>query len=110
AAVVALTLMSLFVLARLIWPVDRLEALLLGCLLVAFAIALAVPFLSDLFKLERPPDAGVVIVAVVVATSILGFLVLLRVAQAVGLAGNGDSERVGDDDAGAQTVSSARSR
>jgi cation-transporting ATPase E len=75
AATMTIVLTALWVLVRLVWPVDRFEAVLLAAMLAGYVVVLAIPWLSDLFELHLPTGEAIV----VVAGSVLLGAVLLQV-------------------------------
>ena len=76
-----LTITGLWILYRLIRPLDRLEAGLLGGLILVLAATLLLPMTAELYALDLPP-------ASVLAVAVLGVMATLAVLElAVAIAG-----------------------
>ena len=71
-----LTITGLWILYRLIRPLDRLEAGLLGGLILLFVATLAVPITAELYALDLPPAP----VAAVAGVGVIATLAVLEVA------------------------------
>jgi len=70
ASTFALVSIAFWVLYRLMLPIDRYDALLLGTLLTAFGVILATPAINRFYALEWPPPAGVVGTAAITFASV----------------------------------------
>jgi cation-transporting ATPase E len=73
AAVIALTVTALWVLSRLMWPIDLLEGTLLAALSAMFVVALTWPWLAELFSIALPPREGWIALIATVLVSIVAF-------------------------------------
>jgi hypothetical protein len=78
-ATVTLTLTGLWILYRLVRPLDRLETGLLTFLLLLFAGILAIPFTAELYALDLPPAP----VAVVTVVGVVATLAVLELALTI---------------------------
>jgi magnesium-transporting ATPase (P-type) len=78
ASTLALTTIALWVLYRLMRPVDRYDLALLSALVVAFAVVVSAGPTRRFYALEWPPLTGIVGVAAITMGSIFGLQVALR--------------------------------
>ncbi len=81
AATVAMTLTGLWILYRLVRPMDLLRAGLLGAMLAALVVALIPAPWSDFYALELPSPRMTAILAVVWATTLVGLQATLSIGQ-----------------------------
>ena len=78
ASTFALGTIALWVLSRLMRPLDRLEVALLAVLAAAFLAVFAVPWLRDLYALDLPPWRDAAVIVAVTIGSMFGLEVLLQ--------------------------------
>lgn len=78
AATIALTLTGLWVLYRLIRPLDRLEAVVLAVLLSGFAVALIPSPWSEFYALELPPPQTTLALFAVLGATMVGLQVVMQ--------------------------------
>jgi cation-transporting ATPase E len=79
SATLALGLVGLWVLYRLVRPLDRLEALLLAGIAVAFVAVVTIPWTADLYAIDWPAPRVVALVVGIVAVSAAVFEVVARI-------------------------------
>jgi cation-transporting ATPase E len=81
ASTLALVVVAFWVLYRLVRPLDRLEAALLGVLIAVFVAVLTLPWTNELYAFEWPPAADLAVVLAVTAGGLVALEAVLRTLE-----------------------------
>jgi cation-transporting ATPase E len=81
ASTLALVVVAFWVLYRLVRPLDRLEAALLGVLIAVFVAVLTLPWTNELYAFEWPPAADLAVVLAVTAGGLVALEAVLRALE-----------------------------